>query len=77
MDSLSGLSLPLPANWASPEDFATLFQYFWHRDFPIDPLSIGDSAFWLDHSYWSSGSQDSWPVGVVAQHIDFKSAILV
>lgn len=26
----------LPTHWASPEDFATLFQYFWHRDFPID-----------------------------------------
>jgi len=23
-------------SWASPEDFATLFQYFWHRDFPMD-----------------------------------------
>ena len=22
--------------WASIEDFATLFQYFWHRDFPMD-----------------------------------------
>jgi hypothetical protein len=22
--------------WASPEDFATLFQYFWYRDFPMD-----------------------------------------
>ncbi len=28
--------MPLPAKWAIPEDFATLFQYFWHRDFPID-----------------------------------------
>jgi hypothetical protein len=27
--------------WASIEDFATLFQYFWHRDFPIDPKAIG------------------------------------
>lgn len=27
--------------WASPEDFATLFQYFWHRDFPIDPVATG------------------------------------
>jgi hypothetical protein len=25
----------LEKNWASPKDFATLFQYFWHRDFPI------------------------------------------
>jgi len=23
-------------SWASIEDFATLFQYFWHRDFPMD-----------------------------------------
>jgi len=26
---------------ASPEDFATLFQYFWHRDFPIDQKATG------------------------------------
>ena len=27
----------MPAeNWASLEDFATLFQYFWYRDFPMD-----------------------------------------
>ena len=26
----------LEGNWASPEDFATLFQYFWYRDFPMD-----------------------------------------
>jgi len=26
----------LEENWASVEDFATLFQYFWHRDFPMD-----------------------------------------
>ena len=26
----------LEERWASPEDFATLFQYFWHRDFPMD-----------------------------------------
>ncbi len=25
----------LKEKWASPEDFATLFQYFWYRDFPI------------------------------------------
>jgi len=31
----------LPEKWASPEDFATLFQYFWHRDFPIDPKAPG------------------------------------
>ena len=28
-------------NWASIEDFATLFQYFWHRDFPMDQKSPG------------------------------------
>lgn len=28
-------------NWASIEDFATLFQYFWYRDFPIDQKAIG------------------------------------
>jgi len=22
--------------WASVEDFAALFQYFWYRDFPMD-----------------------------------------
>jgi len=33
--------MPLPINWATPEDFATLFQYFWHRDFPIDNISVG------------------------------------
>jgi len=27
--------------WASVEDFAALFQYFWHRDFPIDQKSTG------------------------------------
>ena len=26
----------LEERWASPEDFATLFQYFWYRDFPMD-----------------------------------------
>ena len=24
------------STWASVEDFATLFQYFWYRDFPMD-----------------------------------------
>jgi len=33
--------MPLPAQWATPEDFATLFQYFWHRDFPMDQRSVG------------------------------------
>ena len=27
--------------WASVEDFAALFQYFWHRDFPMDQKSLG------------------------------------
>ncbi|MBI4283355.1 MAG: hypothetical protein HY663_02660 [Chloroflexi bacterium] len=28
--------------WASIEDFATLFQYFWHRDFPMDArIAVG------------------------------------
>ena len=34
--------MSLPAQWATPEDFATLFQYFWHRDFPIDQRTTGD-----------------------------------
>ena len=33
--------MPLPTQWATPEDFATLFQYFWHRDFPMDQRSTG------------------------------------
>ena len=33
--------MPLNKKWASPEDFATLFQYFWYRDFPIDPKATG------------------------------------
>jgi hypothetical protein len=28
-------------SWASKEDFATLFQYFWYRDFPLDQAAIG------------------------------------
>jgi len=31
----------LEERWASPEDFATLFQYFWHRDFPMDQKGKG------------------------------------
>jgi hypothetical protein len=27
--------MALPEHWAKPEDFAALFQYFWHRDFPM------------------------------------------
>ena len=33
--------MTLLQHWAIPEDFATLFQYFWHRDFPIDPIATG------------------------------------
>lgn len=33
--------MPLPQQWATPEDFATLFQYLWHQDFPIDQLATG------------------------------------
>ncbi len=33
--------MPLTEKWANPEDFATLFQYFWYRDFPIDEISVG------------------------------------
>ena len=33
--------MSLPENWATAEDFATLFQYFWHRDFPIDQIATG------------------------------------
>ena len=33
--------MSLDERWASPEDFATLFQYFWYRDFPIDQKSTG------------------------------------
>lgn len=31
----------LEEKWASPEDFATLFQYFWYRDFPMDQKATG------------------------------------
>ena len=36
-----GTMKALPELWASTEDFASLFQYFWHRDFPIDLKSTG------------------------------------
>jgi hypothetical protein len=29
------------STWAAPEDFATLFKYFWHRDFPQTPIATG------------------------------------
>ena len=31
----------LEKNWASIEDFATLFQYFWYRDFPMSQKAKG------------------------------------
>ena len=33
--------MALNEKWASLEDFATLFQYCWYRDFPIDQISTG------------------------------------
>lgn len=40
----------LPNCWATPEDFATLFQYFWHRDLPIDLKSTGAKRIdWTIH----------------------------
>lgn len=40
----------LDRKWASPEDFATLFQYFWYRDFPIDQKALGAKrADWTIH----------------------------
>jgi hypothetical protein len=33
--------MSLPEKWATPEDFATLFQYVWHRDFPMGPGAVG------------------------------------
>jgi hypothetical protein len=43
--------VPLPQkNWATPDDFATLFQYFWHRDFPISQKATGAKrADWTIH----------------------------
>lgn len=35
------IGMPLPACWATPEDFAALFQYFWNRDFPISETAPG------------------------------------
>jgi hypothetical protein len=31
----------LEEKWATLEDFATLFQYFWYRDFPLDQAATG------------------------------------
>ena len=50
--------MPSQKSWATPEDFATLFQYCWHRDFPIDPQQIGAKrADWTIH------------IGIVVQNI--------
>ena len=43
--------MPLQADWASPQDFATLFQYLWYRDFPIDEISTGGKRTdWTIHT---------------------------
>jgi len=42
--------MTLLKKWGSPEDFATLFQYLWQRDFPIDQKAIGaHRADWTIH----------------------------
>lgn len=33
--------MSVPPSWGTPEDFATLFQYVWHRDFPMGPGALG------------------------------------
>ena len=39
------------SDWAALEDFATLFQYFWHKDFPLGPeTAVGARrADWTIH----------------------------
>lgn len=40
----------LEERWASIDDFATLFQYLWYRDFPIDQIATGARlADWTIH----------------------------
>ena len=42
--------MPLESDWASPQDFATLFQYLWYRDFPIDEIATGGKRIdWTIH----------------------------
>lgn len=42
--------MALPDQWATLEDFATLFQYFWHRDFPMGQGAIGaNRSDWTLH----------------------------
>ena len=33
--------MPLPSQWSTPDDFAALFKYFWHRDFPTNNVAVG------------------------------------
>ena len=48
----------LKESLASLEDFATLFQYFWYRDFPIDQIAVGAKRTdWTIH------------IGIVARNI--------
>ncbi|HUV44163.1 MAG TPA: hypothetical protein VMW13_04950 [Dehalococcoidales bacterium] len=50
--------MPLSVDWASLQDFATLFQYLWYRDFPIDEISRG-------------GKRSDWTihVGIVVRNV--------
>lgn len=42
--------MPLLPQWGRAEDFATLFQYFWHRDFPMDRTAVAAKrADWTMH----------------------------
>jgi len=45
-------------DWASPQDFAALFQYSWYRDFPIDYVAKG-------------GRRTDWTIhiGIVVRHV--------
>ena len=43
--------MSLDEKWATLEDFATLFQYLWYRDFPLDQAAIGASrSDWTIHT---------------------------
>lgn len=42
--------MPLPDEWGTPDDFATLFQYQWYQDFPIGGRAIGaQRSDWTIH----------------------------
>jgi hypothetical protein len=42
--------MALSQQWATPEDFATLFQYLWHQDYPVDQLATGATrSDWTIH----------------------------